>query len=181
MSRAFQKHGLRLNIEVSYGRVGRDPKHPCLSVSAWIQALDRAGKLDELAGCSGDYSAQLQTFWTRFQQAHPSHQFFETSTPWAQALPVLLHGDEGTTYKKDGALVISLQSPMGKGTAKNKLGNLGDDGDGQQLLNFVGHAFETRFLIIAALKDTLHVVYKHKVKAFVNRDKGKLSFVYETI
>ena len=151
MARTFEKYGLRLHVEMSYASVGRERSYPYLSVSAWITALDKAGKLSELLGCSGDFSAHLKTFWTRFQAAHPRHHFFETQTPWEQAVPVYLHGDEGTTYKKDGALVVSMQSPLGKGTAKTKLGDIADDP--QQLMNFVGHAFESRFLLMSALKD----------------------------
>ena len=45
-----------------------------------------------------------------------------------------------------------MQTPMGKGTAKTKLGEL--DVGPEHVMNYVGHAFETRFLLIAALKDS---------------------------
>ena len=53
--------------------------------------------------------------------------------------------------KKDGALVVAFQSPLGRGTSKNKVGNV--VGNNEQKVNFVGHAFETRFLIVAGLKE----------------------------
>ncbi|CAE7334637.1 unnamed protein product [Symbiodinium sp. CCMP2592] len=98
-----------------------------------------------------DLPKMLESYWDNFKQLHPTHQIFNLQVPLSRCLPVLLHGDEGTTYKRDGALVLSFQSPLGRGTSKNKVGNVA--GDNKQLLNFVGHAFQSRFLIVAGLKE----------------------------
>ena len=152
MARTLAKHGLRLDVDFAFGHVGKDRRHPYIPVSSWVQALDRAGRISDLVGGEKDFGASLEKFWSHFEQAHPNHQFFQSGIDRQAAFPVYLHGDEGTTYKKDGALVISFQTPMGKGTRKSKFGDLADTAGAH--LNFVGHAFETRFLIISALKDT---------------------------
>ena len=55
--------------------------------------------------------------------------------------------------KKMGHWLLSFQSPLGRGASKNKVGNVA--GDNKQLLNFFGHAFQSRFLIVAGLKEAL--------------------------
>ena len=152
VARAFAKSGLRLDVKLAYAHIGRHREHPYIPVSSWIQALDKAGRLGKLVGCSmDDLPTILESYWANFRQIHPTHQIFSLQIPLSRCFPVLLHGDEGTTYKKDGALVVSFQSPLGRGTSKNKVGNV--VGDNKQLLNFVGHAFQSRFLIVAGLKE----------------------------
>ena len=152
VARCFAKHGLRLDVQLSYAHVGRERDHPYIPVASWIQALDKTGRLGRLVGCSTtDLPKYLSSYWSRFKQLHPSHQVFEQQLPLDRCLPVYLHGDEGTTMKKDGALVVAFQSPLGRGTSKNKVGNV--VGNNEQKVNFVGHAFETRFLIVAGLKE----------------------------
>ena len=140
-------------MEFSYGHIGRDRSFPYLPIGSWLQALDKFGKLPDLIGCRGDFSSHLESFWAKYKRFHPTHQVYESGINLGQALPIYIHGDEGTTYKKDGALVISWQCPFGKGTSKHKMGDVLDED--AQFLNYVGHAFETRFLIIAALKDIM--------------------------
>ena len=152
VARAFAKAGLRLDVKLSYAHIGQHREHPYIPVSSWIQTLDKAGRLSKLVGCStDDWPKILGSYWDNFKQLHPTHQIFSLQVPLNRCLPVLLHGDEGTTYKKDGALVLSFQSSVGRGTSKNKVGDVA--GDNKQLLNFIGHAFQSRFLIVAGLKE----------------------------
>ena len=71
-----------------------------------------------------------------------------------KALPVVIHGDEGTTYKKDGCLVFSFHSVVGCGTISNKLGPVANDDRVDPHTNFVGNAFQTRFLLGSLLRDS---------------------------
>ena len=158
MATALAKHGLRLDVPVSYAEVGSCKGYPFLDVASWIETLDKTSKLDRLLGEGGatSFSSTLKSFWAKYQLSHPSHQMFSSGLKPEDCIPVYLHGDEGTTYKKDGALCISFQSPLGRGTSTTKLGQLdGLDDTIRQKLNYLGHAFETRFLIIAGLKDSL--------------------------
>ena len=93
VARAFAKYGLRLDVTFASGHVGRDRNYPYIPVSSWIESLDRAGKLSELVGCRGDFGNHLKGFWTKFQQVHGDHQFFQAGILWERALPIYLHGD----------------------------------------------------------------------------------------
>ena len=155
VSRALAKHGLRLDVEISFTTLGGFTRYPYIEVSSWIRTLDLKGKLHHFVSVGeSDMSSTLERFWTNFKKRHPSHQVFQSGVNLQNAVPVYLHGDEGTTYKKDGALCISLQCPLGKGTRTTKLGDLADIGEAaRQRLNYVGNSFETRFLLISAMKD----------------------------
>ena len=153
VARAFAKAGLRLDVELAYAHVGSQRDHPYIPVASWIQALDKANRLGHLVGCSTkELPEHLTSYWSKFKQIHGNHQVFEQQLPLDRCLPVYLHGDEGTTMKKDGALVISFQTALGRGTSKNKVGNVIGN-NAEQKLNFIGHAYESRFLIVAALKE----------------------------
>ena len=156
MAGAFARHGLRLDVAISYARVGGNDRYPFIDAASWVEALDKHSKLDRLIGsCGATLSSTLKSFWQNYQLDHPSHQVFSSALKLEDCIPVYLHGDEGTTYKKDGGLCISSQSPLGRGTSTTKLGQLdGIDDTARQKLNYLGHAFETRFLIIAGLKDS---------------------------
>ena len=141
-------------------------RFPFMKVEAWIRSLDRAGKLDKLVGLQlpsrGDFNAlgpSLEDFWQKFRQIHGGHDVFRLAEqgliPLKACVPVYLHGDEGTTYKRDGCLCISFHSPMGRGTLSNKVGDLlpRDGLQDDPHTNYVGHSFETRFLLAACLRE----------------------------
>ncbi|CAE7783426.1 unnamed protein product [Symbiodinium sp. CCMP2456] len=153
--RAAVRHGLRLDVPISFTTLGGFTQYPYIEVSSWIQTLDLKGKLHHLVSVGESaMPATLERFWTNFRTGHGSHQVFQSGVDLQNAIPVYLHGDEGTTYKKDGCLCIALQCPLGKGTRTTKLGDLADIGeDARQRLNYVGHSFETRFLLISAMKE----------------------------
>lgn len=171
VARCFARHGLRLDVQLSYGKLGMEPRFPYVKAEAWVRALDRAGKLDRLIGLrlpgQGDFTAlgpSLEEFWQKFKQLHGSHEVFRLADqgllPLKACVPVYLRGDEGTTYKRDGCLCLSFHSPMGRGTLSNKVGSLTDLGIGFQddpHTNYVGHTFETRFLLAACLR----VIWQH--------------------
>ena len=162
MARVFARHGLRLDVPISTCRVGANCHFPYIKVESWIQTLDRLGKLHKLVGLGTDHQpfseieGSLLEFWNRFRLMHGQHQVFAEASRGSiqlnRAFPVYMHGDEGTTYKKDGCLCLSFHSPLGRGTSLNKMGPVEDGLQGEQHVNFVGHAFETRFLLGAMLK-----------------------------
>lgn len=165
MARVFGNYGLRLDVEISYGVVGSERKFPYIKVASLVQSLDRNGKLDRLLGFGPDYNTlekcgdRLQEFWEQYKILHPNHQVYTLVSggqmSLCQCLPVYCHGDEGTTYKKDGCLVLSIHTPLGAGTrVGQKMERIGD-GDGTPMhTNYVGHALETRFMLAALLRDT---------------------------
>ena len=130
VARVFGKHGLRLDVELSYGRVGSDRKFPYFKVQSIVKTLENRGQLYRLLGFGKQYdtlskcATMLKAFWCKYRILHGSHQVFDfaDSRGWklSECLPVYLHGDEGTTYKKDGCLVLSFHSSIGIGTVSQK-------------------------------------------------------------
>lgn len=165
VSRTFAKHGLRLDIEISNGKVGNDRKYPYIKVASFIKALDKQGKLSQLIGLGKPVNTLakagpgLENYWEKFRMLHSGHEVFALADRGELdlkcSLPVLIHGDEGTTYKRDGCFVVSFHSPLGRGTVSNKLGPMGD-GSSDPHTNFVGNSMETRFLLGALLRDIWH-------------------------
>ena len=163
VSRTLARHGLRLPVVFSHGKVGNDLKYPYIAVASLIQSLDKAGKLYTFIGlgepCNTLEKAGpgLENFWRNYRYTNSGHEVFTLADSGQlqlkHCLPVYCHGDEGTTYKKDGCFVFSLHSPLGRGTLSNKLGPL-DDGSSTPHTNFVGNSLETRFMLGALLRDS---------------------------
>ena len=161
VSKVFERYGLRLDVVLSSGQVGSEPKHPYIKLESWIQALDKRGKLWKFMGMGPEFN-KLKTckpclldFWKKYELNHGKHQVFELARkgeiPLDCSVPILIHGDEGTTYKKDGCLVLSVHSILG--TLSNKLGPVSEGDLPPHHTNFVGNAFQTRFLLGSLLKD----------------------------
>lgn len=159
--RVFRKHRLRLDVEISTGVVGHDLRYPYIKVESLIQSLDRHGKLDKFLGFGptlnrlemcGDL---LEGFWGKLRPLHPNHEVYalaeQGKLSLRQAVPVYLHGDEGTTYKKDGCLVLSIHTPLGAGShVSHRMGAVREDR--AAATNYIGNALETRFMLAAMLR-----------------------------
>ena len=82
--------------------------------------------------------------------SHGTHQVFQLAEDnllcLGDCLPIYIHGDEGTTYKKDGCLVISIMCPIGQGVASARCG------ESDLKMNFLGHGFMTRLVLATLLK-----------------------------
>ena len=174
VARVFGKHGLRLDVELSYGRVGSDRKFPYFKVQSIVKTLENRGQLYRLLGFGKQYdtlskcATMLKAFWCKYRILHGSHQVFDfaDSRGWklSECLPVYLHGDEGTTYKKDGCLVLSFHSSIGIGTvSQKKMGPVQQNERVEANTNFAGHALCTRFMLAALLRVSrshkLHVLF----------------------
>ena len=158
VARIFAKHKLTLDIELSEGRVGQFKKFPYYKPSSWVQVLEKEGCLPKLFGLGSECKTLEQAepallqFWSKFKVTHGSHEIYELERrgqlQLGRSVPIYVHGDEGTTYKKDGALVVSFFCPIGQGVASAKTGE-----DPEELrLNFVGHGFTTRFVMATLMK-----------------------------
>ena len=166
VARTLAQHHLRLDVDISSGHVGADRNYPYIKVTSWVKALDKHRKLEKLFGLGPQFDTltkcgpTLLDFWAKFRALNPGHEVFTLADQGAfslnAALPVVIHGDEGTTYKKDGCLVFSFHSIIGCGTISNKLGPVVDGDAVDPHTNFVGHAFQTRFLLGSLLRDSWH-------------------------
>ena len=81
--------------------------------SDWIRCLMG---LDASIFC-GDANPKVcfQAFWEGFRLANPNHKIFQvhSNERLEQAIPLLLHGDEGRGQKKSPFLIMSMESPVG--------------------------------------------------------------------
>ena len=95
-----------------------------------------------------------------FKKICPGFQLFQQidrgEKKIQQCVPLYVHGDEGTWFKKGGILILSFQSPLGYGTSKRdydmsmNLKNLGESG---LPLNFLKAGMYTRMLMLVCPKD----------------------------
>ena len=159
VARVFARHGLRLDVSMSHGLVDQDPSYPYIKASSWIRTLEETGNLKNLLGL-GESCRTLELagpalldFWEKYALAHADHEVYSLARNGElclrQCVPIYLHGDEGTTYKKDGALVLSFFCPLGRGVACQKDGDLTDR---KLPMNFQGHSFKTRFVMATIFK-----------------------------
>ena len=118
VAKVFAKHGLRLDVDMSAGRVAKNPSHPYIRASSWIKAMDAGGNLGNLLGlgpgCSTLEQAApaLRSFLDKYALWHSDHEVYSLARAGKlsleQCVPVYVHGDEGTAFKRDGALVLSF-------------------------------------------------------------------------
>ena len=175
MSKIFAKHGLRLNVEIVTGKVGTESAFPYIPASSWVKYMDSNGYLQHLFGLGAEIQTLEQAepflldFWSKYELTHGAHQVYRLAKQnllsLSQCVPCYLHGDEGTTYKRDGALVLSFFSPIGQGVASAKTGERSDD----LRMNFVGHGFKTRFVTSTLMKARIaqqQILYDHYTHAY---------------
>ena len=156
----FGKHGLRLDVEMSYGKVGTHVDFPFIKASSWVGALEKTACLHHLFGLGAECGSLakaapfLLDFWQKYELCHGGHQIYDLAkrgnVKLEHCVPCYMHGDEGITYKRDGALVVSMHSPIGNGVASKRMGDLG--GPCELNTSFVGHCFKTRFVLGVLLK-----------------------------
>ena len=88
--------------------------------------LRRTGNWKTLAAVEDNKSApaQLQLFWDRFRLLRPNHEIFELEKTGQilleRTLPMMLHGDEGRSKKRQGVLCMSCHSVLGRGVKTRK-------------------------------------------------------------
>lgn len=97
----------------------------------------------------------LRVFWSRYKVIFPHHQLWkdleDKGRDPSRCLPILVHGDEGISFKKGGILICSWQSAFGYGCSKRN-GLAQEDNEGMPL-NFRKSGIQTRVLSIACPKD----------------------------
>ena len=159
MSRIFAKHGLRLDVEITKCQVGCFRDFPIIKPSSWVKALDEKNYLHHLFGMGENCKTlkaagpKLLEFWEKYGLCHRTHGIFQVASEemLQRSVPIYIHGDEGTTYKKDGALVVSVYSPMGQGVNSKRTGQEGAASSSLEM-HFSGHVFKTRFIAATMLK-----------------------------
>ena len=110
---------LRLDVTISQVPVAGG-NHPVLLPSDWVRTIDRFGLWDCLFGTS-DYGAgqlMLEDFWRKFGTVYGDFEGLKENIPARQLLPIFIHGDEGTHYKRGAVMVLQWQSALGHGTTR---------------------------------------------------------------
>lgn len=165
MSKVLQNLGVRYPVEFSYNDVGSYPKFPWIRPSSFIKALSETGDLSRLLGghqklC--DAEPLIVEFWSRHRKTQPHHGIYKkfNNQQLKQCIPIYIHGDEGVTYKRSGVLILSLQTPWGKGSGNATAVNDVPPSDLENIgipLNFLQTTLQTRLLALLAPKDIGHV------------------------
>lgn len=133
----FEAAGLTADIKETYVNIGW--QHPVLTFRNVISCLSRNNKLDLIIPHGLEV---FETFWNRFRGLEPDHPIFDfTAEQRKRTIPVYIHADEGTSQKKRGIMVISVQGTVGAGTAF-----------GGRHLNFLGNSLRTRFLFTTIMQ-----------------------------
>ena len=161
ISNILAKSGLRYPVKFSYAPVGKHKTYPWIRPSDFIKTMADQGDMCRLlAGYDsmGSAKALLEEFWRKYRCIYPQHEVFERGLPLDRCVPLLLHGDEGQTYKKSGVLVVSFQTVYGFGSRKRRLDEALTKYE-EELescgipVNFCKTGLQTRFLSVLAPKD----------------------------
>ena len=102
----------------------------------------------------------LVDFWQKYRSLHPNHQLWRYIDSGhkdaSKCIPLYLHGDEGTSFKKGGIFIFSFQGAVGFGTSKRNVDDqeLRALGEGIRL-NFLQTGLQTRILICCCPKDCI--------------------------
>ncbi len=164
MNKVFRNFNLRYPVIVSSATVGGRQNYPWIKPSDFIRALAETNDLGRLlAGKTTlmDATGLLEEFWSRYQRVFPQHELFGPKgkhLPRGRCLPLYIHGDEGTTYKKSAVLLLSIQSPMGYGSRRRStevaLTDFEKDLSKAGIpVNFLKTGLQTRFLCGVAPKE----------------------------
>ena len=175
VNKIFEKFNLRYPVKLSYATVGGLERYPYIKPSDFISAMGRL-----LSGNKTlmDAKPLLMEFWRRYQQVYPKHELFGPKgahLPRERCVPVFIHGDEGTTYKKSAVLLISFQPVIGFGSQRRSIQAALTDFEKDMEkagipVNFLRTGFQSRFLCAIPPKDVFG-------KLFLKRNKTILLFV----
>ena len=158
VSEVFAKYGMTYNVKISTSKVGEIDDFPWLRPSDFLKHMAFTRQTHRLLGGKSLEEAKplLKLFWSRYREAFPKHALFQDPKAHCleRCLPILVHGDEGTTFKKKAVLIVGFQSPIGYGTRhspnQHPTSEVSDVGIP---LNFLKTALQSRFLSIICPKD----------------------------
>ena len=150
VQKVLKKQGTKLDVRVEEV-VCDGTLVPCITPETWLEWIVNHGLWPSLAGCSlGDYEGAQQNwaeFWRTYEKIHPEFDLFTMDgVDYSRTAAMFVHGDEGRTLKRQGILVTSLQSALGRGFDEKRLGRPNDVRNRKLQVNFAGHTFTTRFV-----------------------------------
>jgi len=150
VQRTLKKQKSKLDIPVS-SVTSSGCKVPWISPESWLRFIVTKGLWPMMAGCDvHDYDGAARNwlqFWKTYQQIHPDFELFHMeNVDLSRTAAWLIHGDEGRTLKRNGLMVTSVQSALGRGFDEKRVH--GQNADSAKLrVNFAGHSFTTRYVV----------------------------------
>ena len=153
------------NFRTSHVQIGW--QHPVLRFKDVLTCLSENNKMEHVVK---DTSLKVYAeFWEKFKQLQPDHPIHSLSKERQQhTLPLLLHADEGTSQKKRGIMVMSVQPVIGDGT---RLGGHG--------VNYLGNSLCTRFLFTAIMARCYRKKHSKRLKTLVDWWANDLKDLFE--
>ena len=134
----------------------------------WLAWLVRKGLWTRLAGVGRDEHSTARALWAesweRYRVVQPHFQLFDMDgKDLSRTAAFLIHGDEGRTLKRQAIMVTALQSALGYGFDRKRMGR-GGGGPRPLKVNYLGHSFTHRFIISMMPK----TVYESAPESFHN-------------
>jgi hypothetical protein len=161
--RVLREHKFFYPMDLTFEEQSPLEGFPWLRPSKFLQVMSRMNDLSHILGGRRtilEAERALVEFWTRYRRLYPDHQLWDEVDTGRKdirkCIPLLIHGDEGTTYKKGGVLVVSFQGILGYGCRKRcaEEDRQGTIGEGIRL-NFLRTGLQTRVLILVCPKDCM--------------------------
>ena len=162
----FRLNNLFYPVEMTFETVSPLKDFPWIKPSNFIRIMAKMNHLGHLLGGLSLQEAKgtLLSFWSKYRALFPQHQLWGDvdcrKKDLSRCLPIYLHGDEGTSYKRGGILIVSFQGAFGFGSSKRaeeikeKYRAMGDGIP----LNFLRTGFQTRMPICVCPKECLGLI-----------------------
>lgn len=169
--KVFRDFGQSLPVKISKADISTQKDYPFVKFSSWLTYLVECDMLDQLVGVQSipDMQKLLQVFWARYKESEPQHLMYHQESGAAlrpdMTVPIVIHGDEGTSHKKKQIMIISSTGVLGRGSSRCKDNDVSDLGDSNPLsLNYLGDTWLTHFLHgvmpVRLYGDTPHAFYE---------------------
>ena len=169
----FRAWGMAYPVPLSQSPVGDHCEFPWIRPSQMLQTMASNGDFHFLlAGHRTMHDAKeiLEEFWDRYETICPNHGLFRRiresggKLRKCQRLPLIVHGDEGTTYKRNGMLVVQFSAAFGAGSRSTMSDEAWEDWAKNVKstgipLNQVKTALQTRFLSFLCPRDRVCKLY----------------------
>lgn len=150
--RTMKKQGTKLDVPIT--SISCDGVNlPWIAPQTWLRFVIKKGLWPVMAGCDRfDHDGARRNwsdFWTEYKKVNPGFELFSMpNVDLSRTAAWLVHGDEGRTLKKNGIMITSLQSALGRGYDEKRVAGP----PGKLRVNFAGHSFTTRYIVSATPK-----------------------------
>ena len=155
--KVFEQHGCKLGVPTQFTDLPSQGKVPYVRMSDWAKFLLETGRLHYLVGtsCKNKRRALCLEFWQRLEHLRPQLPVYELHREGkldrGATIPVLHHGDEGTSYRKLPIMILSTHGVLGTGCSQAPDGNKKKYAIHRDpmRLNFLGSTMTSHFIFSA--------------------------------